>query len=348
MGATMQAMVLREFGSDFVEESRPVPVPGVGEARVRVIGVGAGLTLEHARLARMGGTTPRIMGHEFSGTVDAVGAGVVGWPTGTAVTATFYLLCGSCLWCASGRETLCTSFGGFIGTATDGAFAEYVVVPAHNLVAIPAGVELAHAGVVADAIATPYHAITKRIGLTAGQRVAVVGAGGGLGTHVLALVRAFGGVAIAVEQDAAKADELERRGLADNVVRTTGEDWAAAVREVAGGGVDAVVDTVGSTATLTESIDAVGRAGILVALGFDPASSLTIDPFRLVSEEITVTGTRYATRAEIAQTLELVRQGRVTPLIGATFPLAELNEAFVAIGRNAVLGRVVIEVGAAR
>jgi D-arabinose 1-dehydrogenase-like Zn-dependent alcohol dehydrogenase len=331
--AEMQAMVLREFGGQFVPETRPVPEPGIGEVRVKVVGVGAGLTLEHARLGRMGGETPRIMGHEFSGLIDAVGPGVLGWAPGQAVTATFYLLCGSCEWCASGRETLCTAMRGFIGTAIDGAFAEYLVVPAHNLVAIPDGVEIAHAGVVADAIATPYHAIRERVRLVAGQRVGVIGAGGGLGVHVLQMVRVFGGVAVAVEIDDVKAAEIERRGLADAVVQATGD----------AGSVDAVVDTVGSTATLTEGVRALGRAGTFVALGFDPTAALGVEPFRLITEEIVVTGTRYATRAEIAQTLELVRQGRVEPVIGATFAHSQLNEAFAAIARNEVFGRIVIE-----
>ena len=341
---TMDAMVLREFGGEFAHETRPVPKPGVGEALIKVVGVGAGLTLEHARMGRLGGATPRVLGHELAGTVAAVGPGVDDWPEGTPVTATFYLLCGHCVWCASGRETLCTAFGGYVGTAIDGAFAEYVAIPAYNLVRIPDGVSIAHAGVVADAIATPYHAASKRLRLLPGQTVAVVGAGGGLGVHMLQMVRAFGALAIGVERDERKAAELERRGLADAVVRVTDDEWAQDVIDAAGGGVDAVVDTFGSQQTLTQGYKAVGRAGTLLVLGFVPETLLSVEPFRLLSEEITVTGTRYATRAEIAQTLELVRQGRVEPVIGATFALSELNAAFEAIRGNEVFGRIVIEV----
>jgi propanol-preferring alcohol dehydrogenase len=344
----MTAMVLREFGGDFVEETRPVPKPGPGEVLVRVVGVGAGLTLEHARNGRIGGSTPRILGHEVAGTIEALGPGVEDWTVGTPVTATFYLLCGHCVWCASGRETLCLDFGGYVGTAIDGAFAEYVAIPAYNLVRIPDGVPIAHAGVVADAIATPYHAAAKRLGLLPGQRVAVVGAGGGLGVHMLQIARAFGAATIGVERDERKADELERRRLADAIVRAAGDEWARDVVEAAGGsGVDAVVDTYGSQQTLTEGYRALGRAGTLVVLGFVPETTLPVEPFRLLSEEITVTGTRYATRAEIAQSLELVRQGRVEPVIGATFPLAELNAAFEAIRGNEVFGRIVIDVARA-
>lgn len=343
MATTMEAAVLREFGGDFAAEERPVPEPGPGEVLVKVLAVGAGLTLEHIRMGRMGGQTPRVMGHELAGTVEDVGVGVTGWERDTLVTATFYLLCGSCVWCVSGRETLCDAFGGFVGTATDGAFAEYVVLPAHNLVRVPDGVSPAQAGVVADAVATPYHAVAERLRPRPGDAVAVIGAGGGLGVHVLAMLRAFGVRAVGVETDESKAAEIVRRGLADGVV----SDLPAA-REAAGGHLHGVIDTVGSSETLTAAASAVGKAGSVIALGFTPGASVTADPLRLISEEVVVTGTRYATRAEIAATLDLVAQGRVEPVIGATFPLSELNDAFSAIRDNNVLGRVVIDVAGER
>lgn len=339
----MQAMVLDSFGGQFRQESRPIPDLGAGDVLVRVHAVGAGKTLEHMRLGQLGGSTPRILGHEFSGTIAATGASVHAVTTGMQVTASFYHLCGRCTWCACGRETLCENMQGYIGAVSDGAFAEYVAVPAQNLVAIPEGVPLLTAGVVADAIATPYHVASKRIGLLPGQRVAVIGAGGGLGVHMLGIVRAFGGVAIAVERAEEKAAELERRGLADVVFVPEGPDWAASLRRAAGGEIAAVVDTVGSTETLEEGVELVGRAGTFVVLGFSPGTRLTVDPTRLLLEEVVVTGTRYATRAEIAQALELVRQERIEPVVGATFPLVELNAAFDAIRGNDVFGRIVIE-----
>ncbi len=339
----MQAMVLDSFGGQFRQESRPTPDPGPGDVLVRVHAVGAGMTLEHMRLGRLGGSTPRILGHEFSGTVVTTGANVHAFTPGMQVTASFYHLCGTCTWCTSGRETLCENMQGYIGAVSDGAFAEYTVVPAQNLVRIPEGVPLLTAGVVADAIATPYHVASKRIGLLPGQRVAVIGAGGGLGVHTLGIVRAFGGVAIAVERAEEKAAELERRDLADVVFLPEGSDWAASLRKAAGGEIAAVVDTVASTETLDEGVKLLGRAGTFVVLGFSPGTMLAVDPTRLLLEEVVVTGTRYATRAEIAQALELVRQGRVEPVVGATFPLAELNAAFDAIRANQVFGRIVIE-----
>jgi propanol-preferring alcohol dehydrogenase len=343
---TMRAMVLDEFGGEFRLHERRVPEPGHGEVLVRVLAVGAGVTNELARDGVLGGSVPRVHGHELSGLIVGIGPGVSGWSLGDRVTTSFYLLCNRCQWCASGRETLCENLGGLIGVAVDGAFADYVVLPGTNLVRIPDGVDLRVAGIVGDAIATPYHVMAERLRLRAGQRVAVVGAGGGLGVHVLQMIRAFGGVAIAVEVDRRKAGEIECRGLADAVLVPGNEDWAPRLRDVAGNAVAGIVDTVASSATLTEGFRALGRGGTLVALGHIPGSELRIDPERLLLEELVVAGTRYASRAEIARTMELVRLGTVRPVIGARLPLEQLNEALDMAHDQQVFGRIMLDVAA--
>ncbi|MEU0600362.1 alcohol dehydrogenase catalytic domain-containing protein [Streptomyces sp. NPDC006393] len=341
---TMRAMVLDEFGGEFRLEHRPVPRPGHGEVLVRCLAVGVGITNELARNGVLGGSVPRVHGHELAGEIVSLGSGVHGWSLGEHVTTSFYLLCHRCEWCASGRETLCENFGGFIGVAVDGAFADYVVLPGSNLVRIPGGVSLRDAGIVGDAVATPYHVVTERLRMRAGQRIAVLGAGGGLGVHMLQMIRAFGGVAIAVETSQQKADEIERRGIADAVFVPHGQAWAGQVRDVADGAVAGVVDTVATSATLDEGYRALGRAGTLVALGHVPGSELPIDPERLLLEELVVTGTRYATRAEIARTMELVRLGRVEPIVGARFPFERLEDALRRARDAEVFGRIMLDV----
>jgi propanol-preferring alcohol dehydrogenase len=340
---SMRVMVLDEFGGGFRPETRPVPEPGPGEVLVDVLACGVGLTLEHARKGLLGGSTPRVLGHELAGHITRVGPGVTAWAPGDRVTCSFYLLCGNCDMCAGGRETLCRNNRGYYGIAVDGAFAEYAVVPAHSLVAVPEGVELAEAGVVADAVATPYHVASSRIGLKPGQRVAVVGAGGGVGVHMLAVARAFGATAIAVERDPAKLDELKRRELADVLVDAGEPGWPDRLREAAAGRLDAVVDMVSSQETLDGGIAALAVAGTLVVVGFQAGAEVRVAPTRVQLEELVITGNRYASRAEIAASLELVRTGRVRPVIGARFPLADLNDAFDAIRGNQVFGRILID-----
>ena len=340
---TMTAMVLDRFGGTFRAESRPVPRPGVGEVLVDVVSCGVGLTLEHGRLGLLGGSTPRVLGHELAGEVAAVGAGVTLWAPGDRVTASFYLLCGSCDMCASGRETLCRNNGGFYGLAVDGAFAEQTIVPAHSLVRVPDDVRLREAGVVADAVATPYHVANQRIGIRPGQQVAVIGAGGGVGVHMLQVARAFGARVIGVERDTAKLAELEKRGLADVLVDAGEPDWSAQLARAAGGRLSGCVDMVSSQETLDGGIAALDAGGTFVVVGHRTDTEVRVPSTRLLMGELVVTGNRYATRAEIAASLDLVRAGLVEPVIGLVVPLPELDAAFEAIRGNEVFGRVLVD-----
>lgn len=338
----MRAAVLPEFGGDIVVRDVPEPAPGIGQVLVSVEACGVGLTLERARTGALGGSAPRIVGHELGGTVSDVGPGVTGWKPGDRVTASFYLTCGRCEMCAGGRETLCTNWSGYVGLHIDGALAGSVVLPAANLVGVPDSVGLDEAAIAADAIATPYHVFAERAPLQPGQTVAVIGAGGGVGVHMAGMARAFGGRVVAVERDTTKEKRLAECGF--DVVWNPGDDadWAGALVSAAGGKVDVCVDTVGSSSTLANGARIVGRGGTFVVVGFQPGASLSVDPTGLILDEVVVTGSRYATRAEIARTLKLVAQQRVEAVIGARFPLDEAVAAYGAMQRNEVFGRIVV------
>ncbi|GAC1700835.1 MAG: zinc-dependent alcohol dehydrogenase family protein [Ktedonobacteraceae bacterium] len=344
----MRAMVLEEFGGTLKLQTRPIPEPGPGEVLIRVVSCGAGLTLESIRLGHLGGSTPRIMGHEYAGTVAAPGAGVDNWHRGDPVTGSFYLFCGSCVMCASGREMLCINNKGNVGAKIDGAFAEYIVVPARNLVRIPDGVDVREAGIIADAVATPYHIARQRACIVANQRVAVIGAGGGVGIHMVQVAKAFGAFVIAVERDPAKLRRLRDFKL-DALVDAATDSWQEAIVDAAEGQLDTCIDFVGTPVTTAAGIAALGRGGTFVIVGTPPSlrsdknAVLAVAPMYLINKEITIMGTRYATRAEIIQSLNLVRDGKVKPIIGASFTLGQAEDALAAIRQNQVFGRVLID-----
>jgi propanol-preferring alcohol dehydrogenase len=339
----MRAALLQEFGADIAVRDVPDPAPGIGQVLVAVEACGVGLTLERARTGALGGSAPRVVGHELGGTVAEVGPGVTGWKPGDRVTASFYLVCGSCPMCAGGRETLCTNWRGYVGLHIDGALAEAVVLPAANLVRVPDGVGLDEAAIAADAIATPFHVFAERAPLRPGQTVAVIGAGGGVGVHMAGMARAFGARVVAVERDPVKEKRLGEGGF--DVVWNPGDeaDWADALTGALGGKVDVCVDTVGSGSTLANGAKMVGRGGTFVVVGFQPGSSLTVDPTGLILDEVIVTGSRYATRSEIARTLDLVARRRVDPVIGARFPLDDAVDAYRVMQRNEVFGRIIVD-----
>ena len=116
----MKAMVLKAANAPLVLETVPDPVPGAGEAVARVLACGAGLTIHHARAGHVPVKYPRILGHEITGEIVALGPGAEGLKIGDPVTAYFYLTCRHCKWCRINRETLCENFGGYVGRETDG------------------------------------------------------------------------------------------------------------------------------------------------------------------------------------------------------------------------------------
>lgn len=341
----MKALVLHGPGAAFSLEDVPDPVAGPGEAVARVVTCGAGLTIQHVKAGRAKVAWPRIVGHEIAGVIEAVGPGVSGLAPGDPVTAYFYLTCGVCRWCRAGRETLCADFGGYVGRARDGGYAELVGLPARNFVRLPEGLDWksrpAEAGVISDAVATPLK-VLRHAGVVSGETVAVFGAGGGLGIHMLMMARRAGARPIAVETAPDKRGACRDAG-AERCVDPRGEDAAAALVEAAGGDLDVAVDFVSSRETLELAMRALGRGGRLVTLGgagqpFEARSELMLE------KELVLMGSRYATRREVVEALDLCARGEIRPLVTETVPMDGAEALHARIEAGLVTGRAAVSI----
>jgi propanol-preferring alcohol dehydrogenase len=346
---TMKAMVLPELGAPL--ELRTVPVPKIGSndvlLRVRAVGVGLTVVIMTGVPGRVT-SFPRIPGHEVAGEVAEIGAEVAHVKVGERVTCHFYLTCGACRFCRSGRETLCTAFRGNVGLACDGAYAEYMAIPAANVTPVPAEVSDIDAAIAADAICTPYHACREEARVGPGDSVLIVGAGGGVGIHGVQMAKLCGGWVVAADVSDAKLAAARECG-ADALVDVRRGDLASQVRALTDGrGVDAAIDFVASRETLEGSIDSLARAGRLVIIGSRPPAvfgvdaRFTVDPGRMLNDMLEIHGSRYVTLAEIQQTLELLRQRRVRAIVSRTFPLEGAEEAHALLRQNALIGRAAL------
>src|SRR5688572_29526532 len=251
---TMIAAVLESAPGGLRIEEIAVPEPRPGEILVRVAACGVCHTDLHVMKAEVAFPTPAVMGHEITGTVAALGPGVAGPAVGTPVASAFIMPCGFCGACASGRDDLCSNFFAqnrlkgtlYDGTSrlrrSDGAplamysmagLAEYAVVPATDVFAVPDNVDLESIAVLGCAVFTAYGAVAHAGAIRPGDRVAVV-AVGGVGLNIVQLARAFGAVQI-VAVDVA-ADKLEAaRGLgATHTVNSLEGDPVQQVRELTG------------------------------------------------------------------------------------------------------------------
>ena len=343
----MKAMVLAAPGAPLELRDVPVPKPGPNDVLVRVRACGIGLTVVNL-IATPGRVTsyPRIPGHEIAGEVAAVGSEVRSVKVGTRVTNHYYITCGVCRNCRSGRESLCLDVKGNVGGSCDGGYAEYVLLPERNLVPIPDGVSDVDAAVASDAIATPFHACHVEARLKPGETVLVIGAGGGVGIHMVQMARLCGARVLAADIGEDKLALAKQYG-ADETIDARKGDLPQQVKSLTGGaGVDAVIDIVATRPTLEASMKALAVGGRLVIIGAKPPAvygedpSFMVNPLEVLHRGLEIHSSRYVTNAEIAQTLEIVRQGQLKPVVTQTFPLEKIEEAHELIRRNIPVGRI--------
>ena len=339
----MRAIVIEEPGGPLVVRTVPTPVPGPGDALLQV---GACAVDRFDLAIRRGvrervGTLPHILGHEISGTVAALGPGATGPEPGTRVASSLYLVCGSCRWCRRGRETICERFGGHVGVDIPGGYAEYVVVPARNLVPIPDPIGFPEASVIANAIGTPYHALVVRMGLGPGWRVVVTGAGGGVGLHAVQIGAMVGASVMAVDIGSTKLD-LARDLGAEVAVDPTVTDLGAAIVEWTGGrGADGVLELVGP-ATMQATLPGLAKGGRMVIVGSHSGSEWSIDPGDIYRNEWEIRGSRNVTVDELATVVDLVASGRIRPMVAGTHPFSAVEELHRRVADGEVVGRDVL------
>jgi L-iditol 2-dehydrogenase len=257
----MLAAVLHAPGDIRVEEV-PRPQPGPGEALVRVDACGV-CGSDIARMLSAGAhRMPIICGHEFAGRVVAAGPGVSGAAEGDLVAVPPLIPCLVCAECRRGRFSLCLDYD-YFGSRRDGAYAEYVTVPAGNLFPVPDGVP-AEAAAMLDPAAIALHAIW-RTGLRIGHRVAVLGAGP-IGLFAIQWARLAGA------QDVLAVDLNERKlAQATEAGATHTTTAAAQARELAGEGYDVVVESAGTPVTADLAASLCARRGEAVFIGIPHA-----------------------------------------------------------------------------
>jgi propanol-preferring alcohol dehydrogenase len=324
----MKAVRLYE-GPEIRVEDVPEPEAGAGQIRVAIQAAGVCGTDLHAAHGRLPvPMLPVIMGHEGAGIVDAVGGGVTDFQVGDRVLLLPSETCGTCPACEAGHLGLCPGAQIF-GMARDGTFAEKIAVPASCALPLPDGVPFEHGAILADAVATAYHAVATRAGITGGERVAVIGCGG-VGHHAILLARLLGARTI-VAADASKGAlrRAEEAG-ADVTIDATAASARKDIRRAAGGGgPEIVIEYAGKKASVELAIGSVARGGRVIVGGVGMESPELGPLISFVGKEIGVLGSMGYTRAELGRVVELAATGKLdlSGSITARYPLEQAAEA---------------------
>jgi NADPH:quinone reductase-like Zn-dependent oxidoreductase len=344
----MRAIVFyRHGGPDVLQyrEEIPIPDPGPGEVRVRVRYAALNRLDEFVRMGWRGLDLafPHILGADFSGTIAALGPGVTGWTEGQRVVANPTLWCGVCPACMAGQHNRCDRFA-ILGEHVPGAYAEYVTVPARNLVAIPESYPDEMAAAAPLVSVTAWHMLVTVGCLRPGETVLVVGAGGGVNTAAIQIAKLAGATVFVVAANAEKAARACELG-ADWAVERSGEpNWGKAVWAATGRrGVDVVVDNVGA-ATWAQSLRSLAKGGRLLTVG-GTSGYETMTPVNLLfAKHLSIIGSTMGTQADFEAVMAQVWAGKLTPVVDRIFPLADYPAALARLTSGEGFGKILVRV----
>jgi propanol-preferring alcohol dehydrogenase len=337
----MKALVLHGPNNPFSYENVSDPIPKNGEAVAKVIACGSGLTIQHVKAGRTEVNFPIIIGHEITAEIVELRGNCGELKVGMPVTAYFYLTCGYCKWCKINRESLCENFNGYIGRQINGGYAEYISLPAKNFIPLPNTLNYKkyplETAIICDAIATPLKVI-KKGRITNTDKVAVIGAGGGLGIHMLKMLKMYNIDCIALETKTIKEKACKEAG-ANLFLSTTSNNIIETIQDYTKTyGLDVVVDFVSSKASLELGVSILGKGGRLITLG-GSGESFVADSGKMLLKELELIGSRYCTKQEVLDSLELVARKLITPLVTEKVSPLEANELHNKIEMGTVIGR---------
>lgn len=302
--------------------------PGPGQVQIAVAYNGICGTDLHILSGHMDQrvAVPAIIGHEMSGTISALGAGVEGWAPGDPVTVMPLAWDGTCPACLAGNRHICQNLD-FVGIDSPGALQGRWNVDAGLLVRLPASLSLRHAALV-EPTAVAVHDV-RRSELAPGQKAVVIG-GGPIGVLIAAVARSFGGDVVVIELDPGRRERIAALGF---TVLDPRDDTVAWVEEWTGGaGADAVFEVSGAASAVLGAVDYAKVRGTLVVVAIHPEPR-PLNLQRIFWRELRVLGARVYQREDFDTAVELLDGGDIPAdaLITKTLPLAEVQSAFDAL-----------------
>lgn len=344
----MRALRLTDWGAPPELTEVPTPEPGPGQVLVRIAGAGACHSDIHlmdwsAEEAPPAIRPPFTLGHENTGTIAALGAGVTGWAEGDPVAVYGPWGCGRCRPCRLSEENLCErtgelgGMGGGLGF--DGGMAEYELVPDQRLLVGLGDLDPIQAAPLTDAGLTPYHAIKAALPLLVPGSTAVAIGVGGLGHMAVQILRELSPTRI-VAVDTSEEKLAQARRLGARAAFVPGEDTAAEIRQLTGGvGAELVLDLVGAQPTVELAAAVVRSGGHVSVVGIGGGAVPVGNGF--LPYDATISGPYWGSAVELREVIELAAAGRLRPEV-ETFALDDVMTAYERMRAGRLAGRAVI------
>ncbi len=315
-------------------EMVPTPRPGPGEVLVQLKAAALNHRDVWIRLGmQLADRLPLILGSDGAGLVAEVGADVPHLAVGASVVINPSLNWGD-------REDRPSSAFRILGGPDPGTYAEAVVVPAGNVFPKPAPLSFEEAAAMPLASLTAWRAVVTRGRVRPGERVVVLGVGGGVATFAVQIARLAGASVIATSSSDAKLERARALG-ADVTINYRTTAWDQVVREATGGGADVVIDSVGKE-TWGKALAALRPGGRLVTFGATTGRTAEVDIRSVFWNQISILGTTMGSPRDFAAMLGAYETGRLKPVVDSVFPLRETAAAHQRMDGGTQFGKIVL------
>jgi len=321
----------------------PEPVPGPGEVRVRVRAAGFN-HLDRFTLAGIPGVAialPHVLGSDGSGVVESVGEGVDDLDVGTRVLLNPGMWDGTCPACVSGNEALCRNYR-ILGEHTQGTAAPFVVVPRRNVHPLPRGMSFIEGAAAPLVFLTTWRALVTVGRVGPNDRVAIIGAGGGVATAAVQVAKLLGARVAVASRSAEK--EARVRALGADAFLTFSETrpldralWEWSEKN----GVDVILDSVGAP-TLPRSVRSLARAGRVVVIGASAGPTVEVDLRTLFWRQASILGSTMSSPREFAEVYGRLAAGQLKPVVDTAMPFERAAEAFRRFDAPDLFGKIVV------
>lgn len=334
-------------GTDLIryrEDIAPPQLLAPGHVRVRI----RAAALNRLDLWTVGGlpgvtiTAPWILGADGMGVIDAIEGAAAGLTLGDRVVINPGISCRRCEWCQRAEHPLCVRYG-LLGEHHPGSFAEFVVLPAPNVLPIPDTVPDDIAAAFTLATLTAWRMCVTRAQVQAGEDVLIWGIGGGVAQAALRICKQLGARVWVTSSSPAKLAQAQAMG-ADVCINHATEDVGRLVRDRTNRrGVDVVIESVGEK-TWNASLQSLTRGGRLVTCGGTSGPKLELDVRRLFWYQWSLMGSTMGNDAEFAAVTAELAAGRLWPTVDSVLPLADGRAAFERMARGEQFGKLVLRV----
>lgn len=340
----MKAVVIHEHGGfeKLKIEEVETPSPAQDEVLIQVKAV----ALNHLDLWVRRGVPgqrmplPIIPGSDVAGVVKKTGALVRGLRAGDRVVVSPGISCGRCARCLEGRDNLCASYG-ILGENRDGGCAEFLCVPAVNVIPIPGKLDFDQAAAIPLVFLTAWHMLEARARVRPGEDVLIHAAGSGVSSAGLQIAKLLGARVIATAGTDAKLKKARELG-ADETINYKKLDFYDEVKKLTRRqGVDVIIDHIGAD-TWSKNIRSLRMGGRMVICGVTSGYEVATDIRYIFFRRLSILGSTMGTKGELLRVMEMVGRGALKPVIDAVFPLSEIAAAHKRMEDRKSFGKIVV------